>query len=340
MHLDRRSLDPTPAWRVPLVYFAFSFLWIFFSDRLLDWITEDPHTMTAIQTYKGWAFVGTSALIIYLLLIHESQVRARIAMANATLSVAREKAEAGYRLKSDFLATLSHELRTPLNSIIGFTGVLLQGLAGPLNAEQTKQLLMVNSSAKHLLALINDVLDLSKIEAGKVRLSKDRFNLAALIGEVVEASQTMARPKGIALRLEAPPEELTLVSDRRRVEQILLNLVSNGVKFTEHGSVTISWRKFTAGDVPVPWIEVRVRDTGVGIKAEHLSILFRPFVQIEGTTVRRTDGTGLGLGISKRLVEMLGGQIKVETQFGEGSTFSFTLPAGDEPVGGSLVDGV
>jgi PAS domain S-box-containing protein len=244
----------------------------------------------------------------------------RVAERTAELAVARDRAEAADSLKSAFLATMSHELRTPLNSIIGFTGILLQGLAGPLNPEQGKQLGMVQSSARHLLALINDVLDISKIEAGQLQVSSEPLDLRASIAKVAEIVKPMAEKKGLALRVELTPEIGTLVSDGRRIEQVLLNLLNNAVKFTERGAVTL-----TAESVPDA-IRIAVADTGIGIKPEDMSKLFQPFRQIDTGLSRQHEGTGLGLAICGRLAALLGGEIHAASEWGKGSVFTLTLP--------------
>ena len=256
---------------------------------------------------------------------HRELLEELVASRTAELAVERDRAEAADRLKSAFLATMSHELRTPLNSIIGFTGVLLKGLGGPLTEEQSRQLGMVKSSAQHLLALINDILDLSKIEAGELRVSSAPFALAEAVEGCLRALAPAAEKKGLSLVAEVDPAVGTVRSDRRRVEQVLLNLVSNAVKFTETGSVTVSAVR------EGPWVVTRVRDTGIGISAEDLPNLFRPFQQLESGLTRRFEGTGLGLSICRRLAEMLRGEITVESAPGAGSTFSFRLPAGEAP---------
>jgi PAS domain S-box-containing protein len=256
---------------------------------------------------------------------HREHLEELVASRTAELAVERDRAEAADRLKSAFLATMSHELRTPLNSIIGFTGVLLKGLGGPLTEEQSRQLGMVKSSAQHLLALINDVLDLSKIEAGQLRMAFAPFALKDAVDECLRALAPTAEKKGLTLVAEVDPGAGTIRSDRRRVEQVLLNLVSNAVKFTEAGGVTVSVVR------DGPWVVTRVRDSGIGIAAEDLPNLFRPFQQLESGLTRRFEGTGLGLSICRRLVEMLQGEITVASAPGEGSTFSFRLPAGEEP---------
>ncbi len=243
--------------------------------------------------------------------------QAAIAIRNTQLYEAAQEAD---QLKSAFLATMSHELRTPLNSIIGFTGVLLQGLAGPLTEEQSKQLGMVRDSARHLLDLINDVLDISKIEAGQLEVVFEPFDMRRLIGRVVRTLSPMAEKKGLKLETRVAPNVGQITSDRRRVEQILMNLVNNALKFTERGEVCIT-SKVINGTVMT-----QVIDTGIGIKAEDMNKLFLPFRQIETGLARKHEGTGLGLSICKRLVEMLGGEIKVKSEWGKGSTFTFTLP--------------
>ena len=242
---------------------------------------------------------------------------------NVELRIARDRAQDADRLKSAFLATMSHELRTPLNSIIGFTGIMLQGIVGPLNDEQTKQLIMVQSSARHLLALINDVLDISKIEAGQLDIYSKPFDMREAIEKVVQTASPLAEKKGLALTTEVAPEVGRISSDRRRVEQILLNLLNNAVKFTKKGEVRIE------SEVSGDWLVTRVVDTGIGIRPEDMEVLFEPFQQVDSGLTRQYEGTGLGLSICKRLVEMLGGEIWAESEGeGKGSTFTFTLPVG------------
>ncbi len=243
---------------------------------------------------------------------------------NLDLLQAKQAAEAADRTKSAFLATMSHELRTPLNSIIGFTGLLLQGLAGPLNPEQTKQLLMVKDSGQHLLALINDVLDISKIEAGQIEIKCAPFDLPESIRKVLQTVAPQADRKQLPLRAQIAPGIGRIVSDRRRVEQILLNLLSNAIKFTSGGQVVLSAE--TAG-VPGS-VRLAVADTGQGIRPEDLDKLFQPFRQLDTGLTRQHEGTGLGLAICKRLADRLGGTITVESAWGRGTTFRVTLPEG------------
>ena len=247
------------------------------------------------------------------------------------LQVALVHAEAADRLKSAFLATMSHELRTPLNSIIGFTGILLQGLAGALNAEQSKQLGMVRSSARHLLELINDVLDLSKIEAGQLEVRATPFDLRASIERVTATVKPLAETKGLTLVVDASPALNEMVSDQRRVDQILLNLLNNAIKFTDRGSVTLTAGlvqdfQATPESLPQSAVRVCVTDTGIGIKPEDLSTLFQPFRQIDSGLTRVHEGTGLGLAICRRLTKLLGGEISVTSEWSKGSAFTVILP--------------
>ena len=243
--------------------------------------------------------------------------QAAIAIQNAQLY---EKAQEADRLKSAFLASMSHELRTPLNSIIGFTGILLQGLVGSLNEEQTKQLKMVQSSATHLLELINDVLDISKIEAGQLVTTEEQFDLRESIEKTIKIAIPLAQKKELDLSSEIDIDIGQITSDRRRVEQILLNLINNAIKFTEKGEVKV------ISKIKGRCIETSVIDTGIGIKEEDLKYLFKPFQQVNTGLNRQYEGTGLGLAICKRLVEKLGGVIGVKSEWGKGSTFIFTLP--------------
>jgi hypothetical protein len=248
------------------------------------------------------------------------EMEQRIIDRTAELALAMEKAQSADRLKSSFLATMSHELRTPLNSIIGFTGILLQRLGGPLNEEQEKQLKMVYNSAKHLLNLINDVLDISKIEAEQLNVAQETFNLREAVEKVIRTSHPLADGKKLELTAEIVDDIGLIVSDRRRVEQILLNLLSNAIKFTELGFVRVKC------NIQNDKIVIAVADSGIGIKPEDIGVLFKPFKQIESGTTRKYDGTGLGLSICKKLAHLLGGDIRLESVWGQGSTFSLILP--------------
>ncbi|MCX6950898.1 MAG: PAS domain S-box protein [Verrucomicrobia bacterium] len=260
----------------------------------------------------------------------------KVAERTAEIQAAIVRAEAADRIKSAFLATMSHELRTPLNSIIGFTGIILQGLAGPLNPEQTKQLGMVRGSARHLLELINDVLDISKIEAGQLEVRADAFDLRAAIDRVVASVTPLIDRKTLSLRAELSPRLGQMVSDRRRVEQILLNLLNNAVKFTEQGGVTLTAELledyFPPGRrVPQAAVRLRIADTGIGMKREDLGMLFQPFRQIDSGLSRQREGTGLGLAICRRLATLLHGEISATSEWTRGSVFTVILPLTPPP---------
>ncbi len=252
---------------------------------------------------------------------HVAELDQRVVERTAQLEAAKERAETADRTKSTFLATMSHELRTPLNSIIGFTGVLLQKLPGPLNAEQEKQLSFVQNAGRHLLALICDVLDISKVEAGELHLAHERFDLHALIERVGAAFALQAERRNVDFILDIERVELVTYGDARRVEQVLNNLLSNALKFTPDGRITLACKRENHAFV------VSVADTGVGIRAEDMDKLFRPFGQIETGRSGIREGTGLGLAISKRLVEAMGGEVRASSEWGKGSRFSFTLSA-------------
>lgn len=231
------------------------------------------------------------------------------------------------RLKSAFLANMSHELRTPLNSILALTQILLDRIDGELTSEQEKQITLVQESGEHLLQLINDILDLSRIEAGKVRIEKKWIrNPEELLQDAVRSLEPLAKKKGLALTLSAeklPP----LFSDEARIRQILLNLLSNAVKFTPSGEVSLTAER--SGDGP-PELLFSVKDTGIGISERDLGYIFEPFRQVDSSASRKHGGTGLGLSICKQLVELMGGRIWANSVLDQGSTFTFVLPLEDE----------
>src|SRR5208283_2411818 len=231
----------------------------------------------------------------------------RVAERTAELAVARDSAQAADRIKSAFLASMSHELRTPLNSIIGFTGMVLQGLAGPLNEEQTKQLGMVRGSARHLLDLINDILDISKIEAGQFNIMSENFDLRGSIEKTVQIISPLADKKNILLHSRIEDNISDMRGDQRRVEQIILNLLSNAVKFTDHGEIRLNCHLDNG------LVTLSVEDTGIGIKPENINIIFEAFRQVDAGTARTQEGTGLGLNVTKKLIEMIGGSIYVKS---------------------------
>ena len=233
-----------------------------------------------------------------------------------------ELAEAS-RMKSAFIANMSHELRTPLNAIIGFTGALLMKLPGPLTGEQERQLTTIRSSARHLLSLINDILDVAKIEAGKVTLSLEPVQLQSLMNEVADTLRPLAANKGLALEVELAPEPITMDTDRRALTQILINLANNAIKFTEKGQVKLSLKQRRDEDAVIT--EFSVADSGQGIREEDQVKLFQAFSQLDSTSTRHAEGAGLGLYLSRNLANLLGGSLFFSSDFGKGSTFTLAL---------------
>jgi signal transduction histidine kinase len=226
------------------------------------------------------------------------------------------------KAKDQFLANMSHELRTPLNAILGFTEVLIDGRAGPLNPKQAEYLDDVHTSATHLLQLINDVLDLAKVEAGQMELHLATFALEGVIGDLCAVVQALAHKQGVSLTRAVAPELGSITLDEQKIKQIGYNLLSNAVKFTKPGgSVHLS-----ACSCADDRFELRVKDSGIGIKPEDLGRLFQRFEQLDDGASRRFEGTGLGLALTKCLVELHGGHIEVESKYGQGSTFRVLLP--------------
>jgi PAS domain S-box-containing protein len=247
-------------------------------------------------------------------------LEARIAVRTSELAVAKERAERADRTKSAFLSTMSHELRTPLNSVLGFTDILLDGLSGPLNEEQQRQLGIVKGASLHLLELINDVLDISRVEAGELRLELSEVDVVDVLRTRVRELTPLAERKGIVLVCKIADPVVPIHSDRRRVSQIIGNLLSNAVKFTDSGQVSASIR------LQGSWINLAVQDTGCGVQPEDLDKLFVPFAQLKRKPEAANEGTGLGLAISRHFARALGGDISVQSEPSVGSCFTVMLP--------------
>jgi signal transduction histidine kinase len=237
------------------------------------------------------------------------------------LAVARDEALAANQHKSAFLANMSHELRTPLNAVIGFSEMLAEKVFGELNEKQDEYVADIHNSGKHLLSLINDILDLSKIEAGRLELAVSSFPFAEVIEGALVMTRERAFARGVEQVREIAPDLGEIEADERKVKQVLVNLLSNAVKFTDPGgTVTLRARRLEDG------FELAVADTGVGIAPEEQPLVFDEFRQAGSDHERRAEGTGLGLALVKRLVELHGGSIRLESEPGRGSCFTFTLP--------------
>jgi len=232
------------------------------------------------------------------------------------------------RLKSQFLANMSHELRTPLNSIIGYAEVLLDGIDGELSDDAIEDVEAIHGGGKHLLTIINDILDLAKIEAGQMFIDRRETNVLPVIDEVMNTVKILAANKGIDLNIEIDDDLPTVHGDPIRIKQIVLNLMTNAIKFTENGRVTLRMFRHNGGE-----IAVQVQDTGIGMTENDMKGLFQQFHQVDGSATRRAGGTGLGLVITRHLVHMHEGEIYVESEKGAGSTFWFTIPTYAEYVG-------
>lgn len=343
------------ALRVALIYFAVSIAYIYLSDRLVRALIEDPNLLTLVQTYKGVAFVALSAVLIYVL-IGKSQkenervlreLDAKVRERTVELRDAMLLAESTNRAKSEFLANMSHELRTPLNAIIGFSEALLSGIYGPVNERHREYLNDIMVSGENLLGLINDILDLSKIESGSMNLEPREFSLR----ELIKSSAGMFKEKMVkhTIRLDYGMEEglNEIVADQRKLKQIMVNLLSNAIKFTpDGGGIRITARRVPSTEFAVrsegygksseprtqcserntDFLEISVEDTGIGIGQEDIPKLFQSFQQLESPYQKKYGGTGLGLFLTKRLVELHGGRIRVESEKGKGAKFTFSIP--------------
>lgn len=239
---------------------------------------------------------------------------------NARLQWQSRELEKANRLKSEFLASMSHELRTPINALIGYTSLLLEGIYGSINEQQSGALTRVQLAAQHLLALIADILDLAKIEAGRMPLHLEELRIREPIDEITAQIEPLVRKKGLAFEATVAPDTPVMLTDRVKIKQILLNLLSNAIKFTHHGTVSVDARP--VGET----VEIAVKDTGIGIKDQDRDAIWEDFRQVDQSITREFGGTGLGLSITRKLVDALGGEIRLDTEFGKGSTFTVVLP--------------
>lgn len=237
-----------------------------------------------------------------------------------TLREKNDELERASQAKDRFLAAMSHELRTPLNAIIGFTGTLLMKLPGPLNAQQQQQLEIIQSSGRHLLSLINDMLDLAKVESGKLEMHFEEVRIAEVVDDVCASLRPMAQGKGLTFDVAVCDPETVARTDPRALRQILLNLTNNAIKYCDKGFVRIELH--TAPDA----LRFDVSDSGIGISAEDVPRLFQAFEQVDPSSTRRYEGAGLGLYLSQKLAILLGGELDVSTILGKGSTFTLSIP--------------
>ncbi len=300
-----------------------SFGWIFSTHRLS--ILPTDYTTTTPWIVSGSTQLATTVLVIVTGSYLFTRLTTALIQQDSSLKEARAAtaaAQEANRLKSEFLATMSHELRTPLNAIIGFTEILLAGMAGELNEKQHHKLTRTQLNSRRLLALINDLLDLAKIESGRMEALYEPFSLPQLAASFRGVMESLAEQKGLAFGLTVDPSlPDELIGDVERIEQAVSNLLSNAVKFTSKGRVDL---KISANSEKA-W-SITVVDTGIGIPPHAMEYIFDPFRQVDGSSTRAYGGSGLGLAITRELVRLMEGEIHVSSRLGEGSTFTITLP--------------
>jgi hypothetical protein len=246
-------------------------------------------------------------------------------LSNKLLFEANRQLRAATEAKSAFLAHMSHELRTPLNAIIGFSDLLIGGIGGKINNKQRQCLEDILNSGKHLLSLINDILDLSKVEAGKIDIRPESLRLADVVDDAVATVKTMLDDSRHEMAINIAEDLPPVYGDRNRLKQILLNLLSNAIKFTPDGG-----KLYLETNKKGNFCQVSMVDNGIGIRKEDQTCIFEPFTQLDAQPGERKQGTGLGLALTRQLLELLGGKIWVESEYGKGSRFSFTIPLAEK----------
>ncbi|MFA8434887.1 MAG: sensor histidine kinase [Marinifilaceae bacterium] len=318
--LDWRLSKLEAHWRISLIFILVGVLWILYSDKAILYLEQDIEMLTRLQTFKGWLFVLMTGGLIFFLIRKENR---RNNQMMKELLMAKEKSEESDRLKSAFLANVSHEIRTPLNGIIGFTELLKIGEHS--TQEQEEYLQIIHESGVQLLSIINDLIDVSKLEARQLVIEKRHFSLPELFQEIHSYFRFDLSNSGkdhILFTFNTVNGQFgRFYSDPVRLKQILSHLVGNAIKFTDEGSIRIGYHQKSSKEV-----ELFVEDTGTGIAPDKLAQVFQPFIQEDLSTARGFGGTGIGLSICKKLVELLGGSISVESYKGKGTRFALILP--------------
>lgn len=315
--------------KIALIYFSVGALYIYFSDRALRVLIGQADLLTTVQTYKGITFVLLSSILIFLLVRKSENENERllgelddkVRERTVKLEEAMLLAESSDKAKSDFISNMSHELKTPLNAIIGFSEAMLGGIYGPINERHREYLNDILVSGEKLLALINDILDLTKIEAGSVPLDLREFSLRELISSTGGLFKEKLLSHNITIDYKIDEGLDEVVADQKKIKQVMINILSNAIKFSpDGGKISVCARKLK------DLFEISVMDTGIGVEEEDVPKLFQPFTQLESPLHKRFGGAGFGLFLAKRLIELQGGNIKAKSKKGEGTSFIFSIP--------------
>jgi signal transduction histidine kinase len=291
--------------------------WLYIRGREEQFVGREIGVAILVVAMMG---IQLTVLLRAAAIVQRGERAQAIALEHA--AAARDEAERANRAKNDFLAVMSHELRTPLNAIIGYGSLLRDGIPDPATPGQRQQLERIGASAKHLLALIDEVLTLSRLELGRERITPARIVVSSLCEEAAAMMEPEASRKGLALTMQLPEADVTMTTDAGKLRQALVNLIGNAVKFTDRGEVQVRAWAEENGEVLV----FEVEDSGIGISAEHLPLVFEAFWQVDQAPTRRVGGTGLGLHVTQRLVRLLGGDVAARSVMGEGSCFTVRVP--------------